>query len=795
MAEQKSQNYQVTERQRKNAWYISLALLVVQASVIALLLVQYAGQIPLGILASFGVNVVSSIASAWLARKGRSVLGIQILLAVQIGSAFLVVLQNGGIGLPVSLFLLTLTFWITSSTLPQKLATRYNVAAGVVSVIAILLDIFQPFERITTGNTTISWALSGGLALVLIVLILRQFRSYTLRTKLTLAFLLVSLVMVLSFLAVANLNMKRALTHIAEQTLMTNATMVGASLDDYLQHNITIANTAASFTNVRSLTIWPEQSWRGTATETNAQNLLYSIATRDPEILSVAILNADGINILDSHLNNVGNDESDLLYFQPAYQDRLRYVSPILYLPEQEPSFFVSVPIQDDTSEVQGVLRIQYKSSALQNYVVERGELTGPFSFSVLFDDVMIIQAHEKRPELVGHILAPLSAEKIAELRADHRLPVDVPDSELSLNLPDAAAQLDNLSHGLIFTGDNPSLEGPITGAAVSIRTVPWIATSVQPQKVFLAPLQAMSRSLLLTALVLTGVAGLLSIGVTQAISAPIVRLTEVASRFAEGDLTARTQVESEDEIGTLARTFNGMAAQLRGVLSTLEQRIAERTRALETSTEVSRRLSTILDPDELVREVVEQVKSAFDYYHAHIYLLDKERGVLVMAGGTGEAGQTMLERGHSIPKGKGLVGRAADTNLPILVPDVSKEEGWLPNPLLPETRSEAAIPIAIGDQVIGVLDVQENTIGGLTENDVTLLQSIANQVAIALQNAEAYRNTQQRAEREAMVARIIQQIQSTTEIEDALKVTARELGRVLDTGVSVKLQTGPEDE
>jgi len=86
-------------------------------------------------------------------------------------------------------------------------------------------------------------------------------------------------------------------------------------------------------------------------------------------------------------------------------------------------------------------------------------------------------------------------------------------------------------------------------------------------------------------------------------------------------------------------------------------------------------------------------------------------------------------------------------------------------------------------------LDVQDDAVGGLTEEDVTLLQSIANQVAIALQNAAAYRQTQRRAEREAMLARIVQQIQRTTDIDDALKITARELGRALDTDVSVKLQ------
>jgi hypothetical protein len=115
--------------------------------------------------------------------------------------------------------------------------------------------------------------------------------------------------------------------------------------------------------------------------------------------------------------------------------------------------------------------------------------------------------------------------------------------------------------------------------------------------------------------------------------------------------------------------------------------------------------------------------------------------------------------------------------------------ESWQSNPLLPLTRAEAAVPISIGENVLGVLDVQEDEIDGLTGTDLDLLTSIANQVAVGLQNARTYREAQQRADREALIGNINQQIQSTTSVEDALRVAVRELGRALGTNTIISLK------
>jgi GAF domain-containing protein len=222
------------------------------------------------------------------------------------------------------------------------------------------------------------------------------------------------------------------------------------------------------------------------------------------------------------------------------------------------------------------------------------------------------------------------------------------------------------------------------------------------------------------------------------------------------------------------------MTAQLQRTLSRLENRVDARTRALEAGAEVSRSISTILDQEQLMTEVVEEVRSAFDYYHVHVYLLDEANNALRMAGGTGEAGLTMLRQGHVLPMGEGLVGEAAVKGETVLVSDVAQNPTWISNPLLPDTKAEIAVPISLGGQVLGVLDVQEDAVDGLSSEDARLLNLVANQIAVALRNARLYEQVRRQAQQTEVVNEVGERIQAAQDIEHVLQVTAQELGRTL---------------
>jgi GAF domain-containing protein len=185
-----------------------------------------------------------------------------------------------------------------------------------------------------------------------------------------------------------------------------------------------------------------------------------------------------------------------------------------------------------------------------------------------------------------------------------------------------------------------------------------------------------------------------------------------------------------------------------------------------------------------MLQEVVHLTQRGFGLYHAHVFTYNENTHALdIIACGYKEGDEHEGTHGTtSIPlaQEQSLVARAGRTRQAVIVNDVRSDAGWLPNPILTETAAELAVPLIVGDQLLGVLDVQSERINAFTEEDASIQTTLASQVATALQNARSFQQAQKQVERETAVNLITQKIQDATSIEAALQVAARELGHAL---------------
>lgn len=249
-----------------------------------------------------------------------------------------------------------------------------------------------------------------------------------------------------------------------------------------------------------------------------------------------------------------------------------------------------------------------------------------------------------------------------------------------------------------------------------------------------------------LLAVALAGGAALLF---SRVISRPLSNLAATATLIAEGNLNLEAEVERVDEIGAVAQAFNSMTAQLRTLISGLETRVRERTRGLQAVTEVSRATTSVLNPDQLMPQVVDLVQEQFDLYYVGLFLLEEEGQEAVLRAGTGRAGREMLSQGWRLPvDGDSMIGQCIAGGQAVIRQQVEDEVVHFDNPFLPQTQSELALPLHFAGRVIGAMTVQSVERTAFDETDITVLQTMADQVAVAIQNARAFDETQQALER-----------------------------------------------
>lgn len=225
----------------------------------------------------------------------------------------------------------------------------------------------------------------------------------------------------------------------------------------------------------------------------------------------------------------------------------------------------------------------------------------------------------------------------------------------------------------------------------------------------------------------------------------PIERLRQVMEKVSSGDLNQRATLISTDEIGELAIYFNAMVSRLDNLQSDLEKLITKRTEQLKATSEVGRIISSILDPDELIEAVVNLITERLSYYYAAIFLISPDGSWAELRNATGEAGQELLSRKHRLSlSGKSMVGSAINLREARIAHDVGQEAVRFDNPLLPHTRSEIALPLVVGGHILGALDAQSTEENAFDEDITETLQGMANQVAVALENAHLFQETQE---------------------------------------------------
>jgi GAF domain-containing protein/HAMP domain-containing protein len=237
---------------------------------------------------------------------------------------------------------------------------------------------------------------------------------------------------------------------------------------------------------------------------------------------------------------------------------------------------------------------------------------------------------------------------------------------------------------------------------------------------------------------------------ITRSIANPIARLAEAATHIADGGVALTVKVEREDEIGTLARAFNSMTGQLHDLIRNLEKRVSDRTRELEqrsayleASADIGHTASSILDADQLIRQMVELIRERFDFYYVGLFLVDAAGTWAVLRAGTGEPGRTMLARGHRIKVGEGMVGWSIANAQGRIALDVGEDAVRLATAELPDTRSEAALPLRSRGRVIGALTIQSDKPAAFDEAAIATLQIMADYVAVALDNARLFAESQ----------------------------------------------------
>lgn len=241
----------------------------------------------------------------------------------------------------------------------------------------------------------------------------------------------------------------------------------------------------------------------------------------------------------------------------------------------------------------------------------------------------------------------------------------------------------------------------------------------------------------------------------------PLMRITNYAREIGKGNLDIQVETKGlRGEIGILTSNLVNLIRNMQNSILNLEQEIQEKDRELERRnkllravSEVGRTTTSYRNISELLQRTAHLIEEHFGYYHVGIFLLDEHREYAVLTATNSEGGRRMLEKRHQLKiGGTSIVGYVTENLKGRIALDVGEDAIHFDNPDLPATRSEMALPLVSSGQLLGALDVQSIETQAFTEDDIAALQTLAEQIAVAIQNAKLFNESEKALESSRMV-------------------------------------------
>ena len=510
--------------------------------------------------------------------------------------------------------------------------------------------------------------------------------------------------------------------------LESTALLKGKKLTDWTEELFESLNEELVRDEVRRTNLLLEQDPNSAPFRTlyDAQTEAFNkIIQNDDVFETLFLINSDGVVILSTNQDEEGKDYSLRSLFKYGIQE------PYLQTPVYDTSLghisvVVAQPVRSSSGDPLGVLA----GRANFDQVVE-----------IMLEDAGIGETGETYlTDANGTLLTPVRLQ-VFEIASDAVASQAVIDAVKNKN--SASGRYENYA-GI-----------PVLGA---YRWVPELEVALiaeQSQKEALATIRSATGLLLGAGLVSVVLAVIAALLIGRNLSSPLIELTKTAEKIAGGDLELRADTTRQDEIGTLAKAFNSMTAQLRNLIGNLERRISDRTKQLQNrseqllaAAEVGKSATTILDTNELINNVVNLIQERFALYYVGLFLVDNQGKWAELRAGTGKAGREMLKRNHKLAiDDTSMIGWCVSHDQSRIALEAREDPVRLATPDLPETRSEAAIPLRSRGQVIGALSVQSTRPEAFDIETVAVFQTMADQIGIALDNTRLFNETQKALE------------------------------------------------